>query len=155
MKKLNYNIKLYYRDSNLGNAWKSYFNEYPNVELLEEDICNTNCDAIVSPANLFGFMDGGLDYQLSEKFGWDLQETLQSAIAKRPLKELLVGEVIVLPTKSEIIPWLMSAPTMRFPMHIKTSINAYLAMKAILNAIKHHLLEPKIKSVAIPELGTQ
>lgn len=145
MKKLNYNINLYYRDSNLGNAWKSYFNEYPNVELLEEDIGNTNCDAIVSPANLFGFMDGGLDYQLSEKFGWDLQETLQSAIAKRPLKELLVGEVIVLPTKSEIIPWLMSFPTMRVPMHIKTSINAYLAMKVILNVIKYHLLEPKKK----------
>ena len=80
MKKLNYNVKLYYRDSNLGNAWKFYFNDFPNVELLEENICNTDCDAIVSPANSFGFMDGGLDYQLSEKYGWDLQEKLQSII---------------------------------------------------------------------------
>ena len=37
--------------------------------------------AVVSPANSFGFMDGGLDYKLSERFGWALQERLQRRLA--------------------------------------------------------------------------
>ena len=29
-------------------------------------------DAIVSPANSFGFMDGGIDYAYSDHFGWHM-----------------------------------------------------------------------------------
>jgi O-acetyl-ADP-ribose deacetylase (regulator of RNase III) len=111
-------------------------------------------DAVVSPANSFGFMDGGLDYALSERFGWGLQQRLQQAIARRPLKELLVGEAMVLPTDDPDVPCLISAPTMRVPMHLRQSVNAYLAMKAILAAALGHAGSPPIRRVAIPGLGT-
>lgn len=146
--------KLVYWSEDLGKAWRQYFESAEDVEILEGDICQVTCDAIVSPANSFGFMDGGLDYALSKRFGWDLQKRLQTAISHRPVKELLVGEALIISTGDEQTPWLISAPTMRVPMVLVQSINAYLAMKAILSsALLHNGAEP-IKTVAIPGLGT-
>jgi O-acetyl-ADP-ribose deacetylase (regulator of RNase III) len=99
-------------------------------------------------------MDGGLDHQISDYFGWDLEERVQKAIRGRPLRELLIGEAMIIPTENARTPWLVVAPTMRVPMRIRTSINAYLAMKAILLAVREHGHEIPIESVAIPGLGT-
>ena len=147
-------IELYYQDEPLGDAWRHCFADCSEVTIRNGDICGASCDAIVSPANSFGFMDGGLDRLLSERFGWNLETLVQEMIQKRPLRELLIGEALVIPTGDPAIPWLICAPTMRVPMHIRTSINAYLAMKAILIAAKHHLLELPIRTLAIPGLGT-
>jgi O-acetyl-ADP-ribose deacetylase (regulator of RNase III) len=138
----------------LGEQWRLRFGGQADVEILAGDICWVRTDAIVSPANSFGFMDGGLDQALSERFGWELQEILQRTIADRPLKELLVGEALVLPTGDPDTPWLISAPTMRVPMRLRQSVNAYLAMKAILVTALSHAGTPPIRSVAIPGLGT-
>lgn len=134
-------------------AWEAYFSQIEDVAIVEGDITKTPCDAIVSPANSFGFMDGGLDYALSERFGWDLEKQLQKKIKELPEGELLVGQALVIETNDQEIPFLISAPTMRIPtnFNINTSINAYLAMKAILIKAKQH---PSIKRVAIPGLCT-
>ncbi len=95
-------------------------------------------------------MDGGLD---SERFGWDLQERLQKLITARPMRELLVGEALVIPTNDPKVPYLISAPTMRMPMVIKGTKNAYLAMKALLSAVLSFDGKPPIRSIAIPGLG--
>lgn len=147
-------IILCYRDEPMGEAWRHAFRELPDVEIACADICRVPCDAVVSPANSFGFMDGGLDHLLSERFGWDLEKRVQKAIQERPLRELLVGEAIVVPTEDAQTPWLVCAPTMRVPMRIRTSVNAYLAMKAILIAVRHHAQSRSIEVVAIPGLGT-
>jgi O-acetyl-ADP-ribose deacetylase (regulator of RNase III) len=137
----------------LIDAWNDFFKEEQNVSILEKDITKIECDAVVSPANSFGFMDGGLDYALSERFGWDLEKRLQKIIKELPEGELLVGQALILETQDKIVPFLISAPTMRIPtnFNIDTSINAYLAMKAILIKAKS---EEKINSVAIPGLCT-
>jgi O-acetyl-ADP-ribose deacetylase (regulator of RNase III) len=145
---------LVYRDSALGDAWKADFGKEPDVEIVEGDICAIPCDAIVSPANSFGFMDGGLDYALSQRFGWKVEEKLRERIRLLPIRELLVGQAMIIPTDDAIVPWLISAPTMRVPMHIKTTINAYLAMKALLATALAHRDEPPIEAIAIPGLGT-
>ena len=146
-------IILAYRDDSLGEAWRTHFRERPDVQIIQCDITAVNCDAVVSPANSFGFMDGGLDAALSDRFGWDLQIDLQRQIRDLPEGELLIGKALVIPTKDSRVPWLIVAPTMRVPMsfNIATSINAYLAMKAILIAATTH---PGIRSVAIPGLCT-
>ena len=137
----------------LIDAWNDFFKEEQNVLILEKDITKIECDAVVSPANSFGFMDGGLDYALSERFGWDLEKRLQKIIKELPEGELLVGQALILETQDKLVPFLISAPTMRIPtnFNIDTSINAYLAMKAILIKAKS---EEKINSVAIPGLCT-
>jgi O-acetyl-ADP-ribose deacetylase (regulator of RNase III) len=134
-------------------AWKEFFVGEEKVSIIEGDITKIECDAIVSPANSFGFMDGGLDYELSERFGWDLEKRLQQQIRDLPEGELLVGQAMLLETGDADVPLLISAPTMRIPtnFNIDTSINAYLAMKAILIKVKN---DDRISSVAIPGLCT-
>ncbi|MDJ1505129.1 macro domain-containing protein [Xanthocytophaga agilis] len=146
-------LLLAYKEQGLGEAWREYFRDQPDVQILNTDITQLSCDAIVSPANSFGFMDGGLDYLLSERFGWDLQDRVQKEISELPERELLIGKALVIPTFDSKIPYLISAPTMRVPMDfmIHASLNAYLAMKAILVATTSH---PDIATVAIPGLCT-
>ena len=146
-------IFLVYRDNALGDAWRSHFHERSDVQIVQDDITTLTCDAVVSPANSFGFMDGGLDAALSERFGANLQTDLQQQIQQLPERELLVGKAVIVPTRDSRIRWLIAAPTMRVPMsfNIATSVNAYLAMKAILIAAQAHA---DIHSVAIPGLCT-
>ncbi len=140
-------------DAKLLNAWTEFFCDEDNVSIHQGDITQLECDAVVSPANSFGFMDGGLDNALSERFGWDLEKRLQKIIQELPEGELLVGQALILETGDTKIPFLISAPTMRVPtnFNIDTSINAYLAMKALLIKAKH---DPRINSVAVPGLCT-
>ncbi len=147
-------LLVWWRDQVLGDHWRTQFAGAADVDVVEADICEVDCDAVVSPANSFGFMDGGLDYRLSERFGWGLQERLQRLVAARPLGELLVGEALVVPTGDARVPWLISAPTMRVPMRLARSVNAYLATKAALVAALGHREQPPIRTVAIPGLGT-
>lgn len=124
-------LLVYLNDDALGEQWRRFFGGQLGVEVAEADICQVKADAVVSPANSFGFMDGGLDYALSQRFGWQLQKALQQAIAARPMRELLVGEAPILTTGDSDIPWLISAPTMCVPMRLRQSVNAYLVMAPI------------------------
>lgn len=134
-------------------AWNMLFKGEKNVEVSHGDLTQVICDAIVSPANSFGFMDGGIDYAISERLGWDLQVELQNKIKNTDEGELLVGQSMTLETGDKQIPYLISAPTMRVPMNfnIWTSLNAYLAMKVTLIAAKKH---PNIEIVAVSGLCT-
>jgi O-acetyl-ADP-ribose deacetylase (regulator of RNase III) len=146
-------ILLVYRDKELGEAFKNEFKDQTDVAIVEGDITNLHCDAIVSPANSFGFMDGGLDLALSEKFGWDIQDRLQERIRSLSMGELLIGQALVIEISSGDVRYLISAPTMRVPtdFNIDVSVNAYLAMKAILVAASE---KQDIKSIAVPGLCT-
>jgi O-acetyl-ADP-ribose deacetylase (regulator of RNase III) len=147
-------------------AWQGQFwhdieggeeNPFENVELVinQGSIFETPCDAIVSPANSFGFMGGGLDGILSKHLGWHVQSRVQDRIKREFDGELLVGQSLIVPTDHKDFPLLISAPTMRVSMTLagrtKMSPNIYLAAKAIFLALKKN---PQIRSVAIPGLGT-
>lgn len=135
--------------------WMIEFEEFPWIKITPGNILDEKSDALVSPANSFGFMDGGLDYKLSEYFGWGIQETLQEIIKTKHNGELLVGEAEIIETNNEKIPYLISAPTMRVPMEIKDTMNHYLATRATFIAINDfNSPEIKIKSVSLPSMGT-
>lgn len=138
----------------LVEAWSREF-ELFDVEVKEGSIFETPCDAIVSPANSFGFMNGGIDYYLSKELGWHVMSRVQEKIKQEFDGELLVGQSLIVPTDHVNFPYLISAPTMRVPIGLSTSLamsaNVYLAAKAIFVALKKN---PHIKSVAIPGLGT-
>ena len=137
----------------LVGAWRDFFIKEQSVTIIEGDITTLSTDAIVSPANSFGFMDGSLDHAISERLGWHLEKELQSKIKALPEGELLIGSTLTLETGDMEIPFLICAPTMRVPtnFNIDTSINAYLAMKAILIASEK---DDRISTVAIPGLCT-
>ena len=127
-------------------------------------IFDLSCDAVVSPANSYGFMDGGIDLLYSEQFGWGVQKRLQALIREKHHGELLVGAAEIVETNSPSLPYLIAAPTMRVPMILQHSVNPYLAARAVLLLVKHgtfchgpHQGEPISKvvdSIAFPGLGT-
>src|SRR6187402_1128898 len=123
---------LFDKNKEMTDAWNEFFHDSPDVEIVLGDLNSIDCDTIVSPAISFGFMDGGIDYAISVRLGWDLQIKLQQVIQDLPEGELLVGNALIVETGDQTIPFLISAPTMRVPtnFNIATSINAYLAMKA-------------------------
>ena len=141
-------------------AWQQLFKHCENVSIIHDSIFNLKADAIVSPANSFGYMNGGIDFTISKTMGWHIEKRLQEKIRTEFYGELLVGQATYVETDHSAFPFLISAPTMRTPMTIIKSPNVYLAMKAILNLIKFgktekgEPLSTKITSIAIPGLGT-
>jgi O-acetyl-ADP-ribose deacetylase (regulator of RNase III) len=67
------------RDNNAAvvEAWRQHFAGCQDVEVSHGDIFHEPADAIVSPANSFGFIDGGIDMAYSQRFGWGFQDRLQ------------------------------------------------------------------------------
>jgi len=129
----------------LVDAWHREFKGVPEVTVSHGDIfpnqtgpvapgdpIDIKADAIVSPANSFGFMDGGIDAVYSYQLGSGLQERLQALIARDHGGELPVGMAVIVPTAHPDIPWCISAPTMRVPRDVSDTVNAYLAFRAAL-----------------------
>jgi len=151
-------VKIFLRDisKQIADAWRTIFDGYSNIEISCGDIFDLQADAIVSPANSFGFMDGGIDYIYSQYFGWDLQKKLQKIIRDEYYGELPVGNAVILETGNKNIKYLISAPTMRLPQDVSETVNAYLAFRATLIEVlefnKNN--EDKINGVLCPGLGT-
>jgi O-acetyl-ADP-ribose deacetylase (regulator of RNase III) len=164
-------IELHLRDLGepLVDAWRREFAGAPSVTISRGDIFSTKsgavdatdpidvkADAIVSPANSFGFMDGGIDAVYTYQFGHGLQERLQALLAADHGGELPVGMAVIVSTGSPDIPWCISAPTMRTPGNVADTVNAYLAFGAALRAVIDHNArgQPTITRVLCPGLGT-
>lgn len=150
-------INIHLRDIHPGMvlAWRRHF-QGTDVTISQGDIFEHTADALVSPANSFGFMDGGIDLVYSRRFGWGLQRRLQQVLAQHHYGELPVGQAVVVETEDPEIPWLVSAPTMRVPRDISETVNAYLAFRATLlaiDALNKNAAAP-IRTLLCPGLGT-
>jgi O-acetyl-ADP-ribose deacetylase (regulator of RNase III) len=117
-------------------AWRKSFRSTPQVSISQGDIFGVTADAIVSPANSFGYMDGGIDLVYSQFFGWEVEERLRSIILEKYDGEIPVGQAEIVPTSHNSIPLLISAPTMRVPMNVSNTAHAYLAFRAALRAVR-------------------
>lgn len=151
-------MRILLRDMNpaLVDAWTSEFEGTPGVEISHGEIFDVTADAVVSPANSFGFMDGGIDYVYSRHFGSSLESRLQAFLLAEYDSELPVGQAAIIATGTASIPWLISAPTMRVPMDVSRTANAYLAFRAALIAVRRHNASnpQQIQSILCPGLGT-
>lgn len=159
-------MKIYLRDRNLEltQAWGKAFKNHENVYISCGDIFSDknylNLDAIISPANSFGYMDGGIDYVYSEYFGWGVSAYLREKIWQNHYGELLVGESCIINMqeikedvnleKVKKMKYLISSPTMRVPMDVSKTVNAYLAFKSALRIAKKY----NINSILCPGLAT-
>jgi O-acetyl-ADP-ribose deacetylase (regulator of RNase III) len=151
-------LQIFLRDRNpqLVAEWSRRFKGRPEVEVSCGDIFYRAADAVVSPANSYGYMDGGIDLVYLRRFGWSLQERLQAHLRAEHYGELPVGQAAIVPTENAAIPLLISAPTMRVPQPIPNTINVYLAFRAVLAAVlKHNAASSRpISSILVPGLGT-
>lgn len=148
----------------LTDAWRRFCGGFSFVRIYEGSILDVSCDAFVSPANSFGFMDGGIDAAYLRRFGEQLQDRVQHVIRERHGGELLVGNADVVETGDLSVPYLIVAPTMRVPMILSDTVNPYLAARAVLRLVMHgpvadpsvfgEPVHPRIRRVALPGLGT-
>ena len=143
-------------DPEMAEAWREVFQNTPQVDIQVGNILESAADAIVSPANSFGFMDGGIDLAYREFFGPQIEQRLQQHLKTHHHGELPVGQAVVLETQHASIPYLISAPTMRIPAAIDDTVNVYLAFRAaLLAALEHHARATRpIRSLLSPAFGT-
>lgn len=91
------------------------FQSIDQVEIVEGDILKVNYEGIVSPANSFGEMSGGLDQAIDNHYRSMAQKSAVNAINEQYLGELPVGVGLVLHMNTNKFPYLLLAPTMRIP----------------------------------------
>lgn len=141
----------------LVEAWNTQFDD-PRVEVVcgrFEQLAAFDC--MVSAANSFGLMDGGVDLAITRFFGVELMDRVQERIIAEYLGEQPVGTSMLVPTGHPEHPWLAHTPTMRVPLDIRGTDQVYLAMLAMLREVHHHNRRgttPPIRVVACPGLGT-
>lgn len=150
--------------SSLADAWTQYCSDLDFVTIHHGSILNVECDAVVSPANSFGFMDGGIDFIYMDYFGKDIQLKVRRQIFDHHHGELIVGNADIVETGDSKIPYLIAAPTMRVPMVLHDSVNAYLAARAVFILVTSGIftsgaktgekISDHVKTVAMPGLGT-
>jgi len=151
--------KLYLIDSKpeLYDKWRQVFSTYPEVEVLTGDYFQQSADAIVSPANSFGIMDGGLDLAIRNELGFQIETDIQEVILNKYHGEMPIGSAEIINTNNNKWSFIIAAPTMRIPENVAFTLNAYIAFRAILIAINSfNESKPKrlIKSLVCSGLGT-
>lgn len=138
-------------------AWELAFAPFTDVSIVRGRFeALPEYDCMVSAANSFGLMDGGVDLAITRFFGDQLVERVQAYILDEYLGEQPVGTSFIIETRHPRHPFLAHTPTMRVPMSIATTDNVYAAMWAMLLAVRRHnrLSGGKIRTVACPGLGT-
>jgi O-acetyl-ADP-ribose deacetylase (regulator of RNase III) len=154
---LDVHIQLRDRNAEVVAAWREAFAGARNVEVSEGDIfAGPTADAIVSPANSFGYMDGGIDAVYAERFGPEACERLRVLLRAAWDGELPVGCAAIVETGDDAFPFLVSAPTMRVPMNVSDTVNAYLAFRAALIAVReaNRRRPGMIRSIMCPGMCT-
>jgi O-acetyl-ADP-ribose deacetylase (regulator of RNase III) len=151
-------MRFHLRDRNAAmvKAWREFFRDNPDFIVDQGHIFeNTKADAIVSPANSFGFMDGGIDAVYEMRFGAQVPQKLRDHIKVEWHGEIPVGQAAIIATDYPDFPYLICAPTMRIPEKVANTVNAYLAFRAVLLLVKKwNLGGEKIRSILCPGLGT-
>jgi O-acetyl-ADP-ribose deacetylase (regulator of RNase III) len=146
----------------MAEAWKKAFRGVPSDELEVGSghvFDGTAADVLVSPANSFGFMNGGIDAVYTTRFGIELQEKLQARLRQQMNGECPVGDAAIVAIDGDKdFKYLVAAPTMYTPRNIAGTINVYLAFRAVLRTVgKHNQYQPsttQIDSILCPGMGT-
>jgi len=115
-------------------AWRIHFASFPEVEIACANLLSVAEHCVLSPANSYGFMDGGIDRAYAAFFGGQIETRVQETIARRPDGLLPVGAAELVLTGHARIPYMIVAPTMLMPEHVP-ALNARRALRAALRII--------------------
>jgi O-acetyl-ADP-ribose deacetylase (regulator of RNase III) len=135
----------------LVESWKKEFYNFPEINIICGDILSLAENTIVSPANSYGYMDGGIDKLYIDYFGSQLQGIVVDAILRRQEGLLPVGASLIVPTTHEKVPYMIVSPTMEIPGPVN-SPNCYHAMAATLRTAANN--SKYVKKLYCPGLCT-
>ena len=126
-------------EAKLCQEFEKAFKGVEGVEVVNGRFEDVEFDCIVSAANSFGLMDGGVDGAITGYFGKQMMDRVQEHIIKEYHGEQPVGTSFIIRGNEE---WndgknkyVAHTPTMRVPMNIRQTENVYHAMKAMLVAV--------------------
>jgi O-acetyl-ADP-ribose deacetylase (regulator of RNase III) len=133
----------------------------PDVEVHRGSVLEVGAQAVVSPANSFGWMRGGIDAVYASTFP-TIEQHVRSAVLAYHGGELPVGQALIVPTDVPSPAWLISAPTMREPGELlpPDTVHPYLAARAVFHLWRDGRLEDDrpvrkvVRTIALPGLGT-
>ena len=115
-----------------------------SIIVKKGDLTQISCDAIVNPANSFGYMGGGVAGAIKNVGGIEIEN---EAVAKAPIP---VGTAVFTIAGGLPCDYVIHAPTMEKPAMRIGVENVRLATRAALEVgVELHL-----KSIAIPGMGT-
>ncbi|MEU0563007.1 macro domain-containing protein [Dactylosporangium sp. NPDC006015] len=137
-------------------AWRSAFQDNPEVEIVKGSILNQRVDAWVSPTNSQGLMDGGVDAVVKRHLGAGIQLRVQRAIRDGFAGTLPIGSAVCVPSGAATPRFLISTPTMtQSVQNVRETLNVALACAAAFQAIHmQNAAEPgSITSVALVGMG--
>ncbi|MBB3662534.1 O-acetyl-ADP-ribose deacetylase (regulator of RNase III) [Prauserella sediminis] len=120
-------------DEPLALAWESAAGKVSGpVSVHHGSVLDVGAHAVVSPANSYGWMRGGIDAMYAKAFP-GIEQRVRSAVLAYHGGELPVGEALAVPTGEPTPAWLISAPTMREPGEQlpPDTVHPYLAAKAV------------------------
>lgn len=148
-------------DEPLAAAWNQIAEGRDGISVHHGSVLDSRVDAVVSPANSFGWMRGGIDAVYARTFP-EMEQQVRSAVLAYHGGELPVGEALLVPTGSPRPAWLISAPTMREPGQTlpADTVHPYLAARAMLRLWSQARLEngtpvrEVVRSIGLPGLGT-
>ncbi|GAA4611426.1 macro domain-containing protein [Saccharopolyspora hordei] len=148
-------------DEPLAAAWQEIADDRAGLTVHRGSVLDLSVDAVVSPANSYGWMRGGIDAVYARAFP-DVEQRVRSAVLAYHGGELPVGEALLVPTGVPNPIWLISAPTMREPGERlpADTVHPYLAARAVLRLWRSAALEngalvrDVVRSIAMPGLGT-
>lgn len=149
-----YGPKIYLLDISrkMTEAWKKKFKDHPEITIVCDDFKHFmdthNIECVVSPANSYGFMDGGYDLAITNYFGDALQRSVQRYIRYHLYGEQPVATSILFDipnTKKKLI----HTPTMKQGEPIVDKRVVYQCMRTTLICA----LSNDIESIVIPAFG--
>jgi len=114
------------------------------IVIRKGDLTKVSCDAIVNPANSYGYMGGGVAGAIKLVGGLQIEK---EAISKAPIS---VGTAIFTNAGNLPCKYVIHAPTMKQPAMRISVGNVKLATEASLKLG----FELKIKTIALPGMGT-
>lgn len=134
-------------------AWEKAFAGVTDITIEQNSAFVVPTEAITSPANSHCDMTGGFDLTIVNNLGQACHANAKKKVREEYNGELLVGQAMWVPTENPIVPYMISAPTMRCAQWLgPKSVNAYLAARAIFLLLKQPNLP--FNTVTIPGLGT-
>ena len=116
----------------------------PKIEVKQGSITTCEVEAIVNPANSFGYMGGGVAGVIKKVGGQVIED---EAIAQAPVQ---VGEAVLTSAGDLICHKIIHAPTMHSPAEKTDAHKVFCATKAALELAD----KEGFKSIAMPGMGT-
>jgi len=145
----------------LAHAWEAAVDGRPEVAVHRGSTLDVPAQAVVSAANSYGWMRGGIDAVYAREFP-SIEQHVRSAVLAYHGGELPVGQAVIVPTDAAEPAWLISAPTMREPGEVlpQDTVHPYLAARAVFRLWRDGRLEDDrpvravVRTMALPGLGT-